>query len=422
MARQTNHSSFRYRPTIEVLESRLTPAFGSPSITGTVFNDLDGNSIKDGGEAGIQNVVIKLIRNGKTVETATTDLSGFYFFDEMKFGKYTVRQVQPAGFVRTTANPAAITIGSELQSVPEVNFGNFEKVNISGQVFNDLDGNGVKDGGEPGLAGVVVTLDRNADGTVDATRRTNASGNYTFANLGPGTYRVREKTPAASLQTSADLADIQALSGVDQPGADIGIFRRFKISGTVFIDRDGDTVKEAGDSGRAGVVVLLDRDANGTVERTTLTNSKGKYVFANLEPGTYRVRLLLPPGMIQPTADPADIVGQSGTNAAAVNFGTFRLVSFGGVVFSDLNGNGKREAGEPGLGGAVVQLDIDANGSVDAQVPTAADGSFLFASLGPDTYRIQLQDGSGQTTINPPDFQAVSDKSVFNIIFGIEPP
>src|SRR5262245_14074009 len=41
----------------------------------------------------------------------------------------------------------------------------FTPITISGQVFNDFDGNGVKDAGEPGLQGVTVNLDAGADGT-----------------------------------------------------------------------------------------------------------------------------------------------------------------------------------------------------------------------------------------------------------------
>ncbi|MGB5260006.1 MAG: SdrD B-like domain-containing protein [Gammaproteobacteria bacterium] len=56
-------------------------------------------------------------------------------------------------------------------------------------VWNDLDGDGIQDGGEPGLEDIVVNLcDSNASNTVDcsvstnlfATTTTDASGNYLF--------------------------------------------------------------------------------------------------------------------------------------------------------------------------------------------------------------------------------------------------
>ena len=46
---------------------------------------------------------------------------------------------------------------------------------------------------------------------------TDATGNYTFANLGPGTYRVREVQPAGSTQTTANPANVDYLFYVVKP-------------------------------------------------------------------------------------------------------------------------------------------------------------------------------------------------------------
>jgi uncharacterized repeat protein (TIGR01451 family) len=77
---------------------------------------------------------------------------------------------------------------------------------ISGTKFEDRNGNFVRDGGEPGLGGVRITLIR--DG-VDITSTTTAGdGSYDFpldvnanANQGPGTYTLREDVPAGFRQT-----------------------------------------------------------------------------------------------------------------------------------------------------------------------------------------------------------------------------
>src|SRR5262249_52559859 len=98
----------------------------------------------------------------------------------------------------------------------------FTPITISGQKFNDLDGDGVKGAGEPGVQGVTISLDLGADGTVDATTTTDVNGNYSFTNLGPGAYRIREVTPAGSVQTTANPAEIVAQSGVNVSGVDFG--------------------------------------------------------------------------------------------------------------------------------------------------------------------------------------------------------
>ena len=66
---------------------------------------------------------------------------------------------------------------------------------IQGTVWNDLNKNGVHDSGESGLAGWTVYLDANNNGQLDlneVSTTTAADGSYSFANVAPGTYTVRE--------------------------------------------------------------------------------------------------------------------------------------------------------------------------------------------------------------------------------------
>ena len=70
---------------------------------------------------------------------------------------------------------------------------------ISGVRFNDLNGNGVRDAGEPGLADVVVYLDANNNGVLDqgeVYQITDTNGFFQFNNLTSGAnYIVRANTP-----------------------------------------------------------------------------------------------------------------------------------------------------------------------------------------------------------------------------------
>ncbi len=69
---------------------------------------------------------------------------------------------------------------------------------ISGLVFLDLNGDGVQDPGDTGIAGVVITLTgENFLGTsVDVSVMTDADGSYSFDGLAEGTYNVAETQPA----------------------------------------------------------------------------------------------------------------------------------------------------------------------------------------------------------------------------------
>jgi Fungalysin metallopeptidase (M36)/SdrD B-like domain/Fungalysin/Thermolysin Propeptide Motif/Domain of unknown function (DUF4214) len=376
------------------------------TLSGQAFSDLNGNGIQDTGEPALTGWVLQLTQTagGTLSATATTDASGNYQFTNLGPGTYRVRETVQAGWTQTTTDPVDVTVSSGTD-LPGRNFGNFKLITLSGQAFNDLNGNGAQDAGEPALAGWVIQLDRNADGTVDALATTNASGNYTFANLGPGTYRVREAGQSGWLQTTADPGDVTASSGTDLPGRNFGNFRLFTISGQVFNDLNGNGVFDSGEPGAAGVVVQLDKNADGTADQTATTDASGNFGFANLGPGLYRVREVGPTGSFQTTLNPADITGASGLVPPVIRFGNFTLFTISGLVFDDTNGNGVLDSGEPGTSGVVVQLDQNADGSVDRTATTDAGGSFSFANLGPGLYRVREVGpaGSVQTTANPGD-------------------
>jgi Ca2+-binding RTX toxin-like protein len=66
---------------------------------------------------------------------------------------------------------------------------------IHGSKWLDLDGNGVRDSREPGLAGWTIYLDENQNNRLDQgelSTMTDADGCYAFKNLASGTYRVAE--------------------------------------------------------------------------------------------------------------------------------------------------------------------------------------------------------------------------------------
>jgi hypothetical protein len=63
---------------------------------------------------------------------------------------------------------------------------------LSGQVFNDLNGDGVKQPNEPGYPGFLIELDPNPDGTAAAFTATDANGFYQFTNVAPGAHRIVE--------------------------------------------------------------------------------------------------------------------------------------------------------------------------------------------------------------------------------------
>jgi protocatechuate 3,4-dioxygenase beta subunit len=386
--------------------------FQKITIAGQKFNDRNGNGSLDAGEPGLAGWTIQLDNgaNGSVDATTTTDASGNYSFTGLGPGTYRVREVQQTGWTQTTANPADVTPTSGTNST--ASFGNFQKITIGGRKFNDLNGNGALDAGESGLAGWTIQLDTGADGSVDATATTDASGNYSFTSLGPGTYRVREVQQTGWTQTTANPADVTATSGANVT-ANFGNFQRAIIHGQKFNDRNGNGMLDAGETGLPGWTIQLDSGADGSVDATATTDASGNYSFTSLAPGTYRVREVQQTGWVQTTTNPADATVTSGDNVTA-NFGNFQRITIGGQKFNDRNGNGSLDAGETGLPGWTIQLDTGADGSVDATATTDASGNYSFTSLGPGTYRVRevQQTGWMQTTANPADVTVTSGNNV----------
>ncbi|MBN2132289.1 MAG: carboxypeptidase regulatory-like domain-containing protein, partial [Sedimentisphaerales bacterium] len=92
---------------------------------------------------------------------------------------------------------------------------------IRGTKFDDLNGNGVRDAGEPGLAGWQITLEDD-DGNALATATTNANGDYEFGSLEPGAYRVDEVQQAGWRQTYPEVDGQPAFWAVGvEPGGTI---------------------------------------------------------------------------------------------------------------------------------------------------------------------------------------------------------
>jgi LPXTG-site transpeptidase (sortase) family protein len=69
------------------------------SLGDFVWNDTNANGIQDAGEPGIENVTVNLLDSGgSTIDTTTTNATGFYQFTGLIPGTYSVQFVAPSGF------------------------------------------------------------------------------------------------------------------------------------------------------------------------------------------------------------------------------------------------------------------------------------------------------------------------------------
>jgi protocatechuate 3,4-dioxygenase beta subunit len=400
-----------------------------------------GNGIQDGAEPGVAGVTVTLYAsNGTTVlATTVTDANGNYRFNNLTAGvQYIVGFTPPAGFVFTgkdlggndntdsdvntttgatfgkTDLLAALTAGENRISVDA---GLVQQpataASVGDRVWNDLNQNGIQDAGEPGVAGVTVTLYQN--GTAIATTATDAFGNYIFNNLTAGTgYQVGITLPVGYTLSPSDQGtdnkldnDMQtALSnrtpvfpltaGLRNLTLDAGIYQTTpagtaKLGDKVWFDANANGVQDGGnESGVPGVTVELlngsgasiDPDGAGPLTRTlTVTDANGNYQFVNLAAGSYIVAFSNTPAGYNFTQQvtPGDngnntnsdanlltgrssvIVLTAGESDQTIDAGLITgtasgLGSLGNKIWYDLNSNGLQDAGELGAAGISVTL------------------------------------------------------------------
>jgi len=323
---------------------------GQGAIGDLVWNNLDGDSVRDPGEPGINDVVVNLIWdvNGDGIYTAGVDTIiattttqtvggnfGTYGFDNLLGGAYGNYLVQlddsnfaPGGvfdngsvvtYKKDDKLPAPDNrISSVSLAVNEidlaVDFGVTASMgglgSVSDTVWFDVNGNGVKEGNEPGIGGVVVYLDQNNNGVRDAFEAfaiTDDNGYYIIRGLVNGDYRMRvdaSTLPAGAVPTydldgigTANLADFTLLASQNRTDLDFGYRGTATVGDRIWHDADGDGVQDGREKGIAGVEIALYWDANGNGRidgnegrqplLVTTTDGNGNYSFGNLFNSTY---------------------------------------------------------------------------------------------------------------------------------------
>ncbi len=402
------------------------------SITGTVFRDDDRDGTLDGGEPGILGATIELYESDGTtlITTTTTAADGTYSFDDLAAGDYVVKEIQPTLYTSSPAtdtNTRNVTLVTGTDNTGN-NFGE-ELWDLDGRVWFDRDAGADNDAGEDGFDAVTVTLlYAGADGdlatsgdNVTYTTTTDSNGDYSFAELFNGNYRVTIDTddlpdgvtnnvdPDGGIPSQSDFA----VGGADITNHDFGYLGIGVISDQLWLDVNGDGIYESvTEPGLANVTVHIlfagdDGLFGGSDDMawTDVTDGSGNYDFSNLPDGNYRVYVDsadtdLPAGMAAVTvgnskSGTVNITLDAGDRIADdTDFGFVGQRSIGDVFWFDADGDGVQDTGEPGLGGVTVQLQrTGPNGAFTVTTTTAADGTYNFDKLPEGDYVVSATAG-----------------------------
>src|SRR5205807_1517640 len=151
-------------------------------------------------------------------------------------GTYQVAETLPGGYLAGTdavgtvngASDGTLLSGNKIGSIVETsgqaginyNFGAVKPVTVGGLVYQDSNGNGLLDAGEPGIGSVTLTLSgTNGLGqAITAITTTAANGTYSFSSdsssnaLLPGTYQVAETLPGGYLASGNAVGTVNGAS------------------------------------------------------------------------------------------------------------------------------------------------------------------------------------------------------------------
>jgi len=306
-----------------------------------------------------------------------------------------------------------------------------EAAEVGDRVWLDLDGDGVQDVGEGGLANVEVTL-KDRFGTPVAVTTTDANGYFLFTGIAPGDDYYIEVTdglpagltqsyPSGHSDSRTDPFDLTA--GQVYHDADLGFAPNLTgatFGDLVWSDYDGDGFRDPSEPGLSGLTVQLSSDVDGdgrfepggddgSASGTTTTAADGTYLFTGVTAsGTQDYWIYVNPSQagLSGYTTTTGVIGQAlNVNAGDVlmtfDFG-FRNASatytITDRVWYDANTDGQDD-GETGLAGVTIAL-LDASSNVIATAITDASGYYSFSGLpgsGAD-YRLQVTDTAGILT------------------------
>lgn len=447
---------------------------GQPiQIGNRIWSDANGNGIQDAGEttAGVPDGTTVTLRSpgvDGVYNTAddqtwtTTTTGGNYYFSSLSSADnrkpatwagvgntilpgydYRIEVAVPSGYQLTKSNVAGNTIDNidndaSLSGSNAVVIFNTANTNhnfdigfkplatLGDKVWRDDDKDGIQDTGEPGVAGVTVTLYQNgtdglpgtSDDIVIGTTVTDAYGNYLFDNLASSTNNATQYsvgfTPPANYQftaqtntqttgtdnatnltnttggsTAANGSDANATTGrtgsfwlaagEKELSVDAGLVfaqpATNSIGDKVWYDTDGDGVQDTNEAGVSGVTVTLYASDGVTVVATTVTDANGNYIFTGLPASTNYIVGVTPPAGMLLTSTSGTTSGNTTVNSdfsqttyktTAVNSGT------AGTQITGIDAGLVMQANNVASLGDKVWLDLNANNIQDAGEPGVA--------------------------------------------------
>lgn len=305
-------------------------------ISGKKFIDMDadGQTLSDPAYEDGWTINLYDWESETLVSTTETDGNGEFQF-LVQPGLYLLCESVPESpwfqfYPESGSSCPGQTFGYELtvtagQAKSGNDFGNYRDGSISGFKWEDLNGDGEwqNDGEnvEPALDDWTIFLDLNDNGVLDEGEPSQITGDeeegfYSFENLTPGTYIVREVLESGWTQTFPETDTnfkhtVVVTSGENEENWNFGNFQNVTIAGFKWNDKNGNGIRDFNDlngnkikdedeeytePGLQDVTIALGRETgpareDGTIPieiiALSLTSANGSFTIPNMGPGQY---------------------------------------------------------------------------------------------------------------------------------------
>ena len=227
---------------------------------------------------------------------------------------------------------------------------------------------------------------------------------------------------AGSIVTNTATIEHQDQFGDKKPDntSSVPLTAGYTIAGKLYNDANASFSSDNGENPYSGVTVaLLKKDGTPVLDKdgnpvTAVTDADGKYSFAGLPLGEYKVDVVNPTsGPLAGTKPLEAYTGRYKTSAEVtikaetgsvidVNFGFVKPASLGDYTWMDVNRDGIQDTDEPALPGVTVTLTYadgsavtDASGNVVTAKTSDANGKYKFENLLPGNYKVSFQAPAG---------------------------
>ncbi len=417
---------------------------GLGSIAGYVWEDINADGTRAADEAGENGIRISLIDEaGITIRETTTandpDLgrSGYYVFNDIRLGDYTLSYAIDSD-AQITAQGADSKLTSAYitdvfsvtaQATVSVDAGYYFPGSIGDFVWNDANRDGIQDAGESGASSFFIKLFDADDQEIGFTF-SDSEGAYSFDNLMPGDYYVKVDfqlgisfSPSGGGDEDSDTninnanglgttSMITILSGTTDNSVDIGlIVAPATVGDLVFSDVNANGIQDAGESGINDIgVSLYDRNDNLIETTTTATvgGEDGHYLFEEIPAGNYYIVFDIPSDMDISIKDQggddskdSDVDNSQGYGSTSIfelsagevdldiDAGVVVSLSIGNRIWHDRDADGLDRTNEPGVSGVDVTLYDEDGNYVDA-VTSNNQGVYKFSNVSAGDYYIHF--------------------------------